>query len=223
MPVDAPDPSGLNQGHRGLGGQCAEERGLQAHMEGCSSLVIFAEHGLTPQTHYIASTGVGGAWTRPDAKVFMDAYAVSGIVPAQVSYLSALDYLSPTHVYGVTFERGTAIAYRDRTHVILSGTASIDRHGRIVHERDMPGQLDHTIMNVEALLGHAGAERQDLRLLITYVRDPADMPEAERLMTVKFGNVPLLVVHAPVCRPGWLIEVEGLATVPSRALPLPAF
>ncbi len=67
------------------------------------------------------------------ADVMMDAYAISGVRKEQIRYLSAPDHLSPTHVYGVTFERGVSVAYQDRKHIIISGTASIDSAGKIVY------------------------------------------------------------------------------------------
>lgn len=184
---------------------------------------FFAEHGLTPDTHFIASTGIDGGCANVGAKVAMDAYAVSGLRPEQVEYLEALEHLSPTHAYGVTFERATSVAYRDRKHVIISGTASIDSQGKILHPGNMSRQLDRTIENIEALLKQAGATLEDLCQLIAYVRDPGDHEAALRQMRERFGDVPLEVVVAPVCRPGWLIEVEGLAIVPACKPALPVF
>jgi len=34
---------------------------------------------------------------------------------------------------------------------------------------------------------------------------------------------PVQVVVAPVCRPGWLVEVEGLAIIPASNPDLPPF
>jgi enamine deaminase RidA (YjgF/YER057c/UK114 family) len=126
-------------------------------------------------------------------------------------------------VYGVTFERGTAIAYRDRTQLIISGTASIDCHGNILHPSDMPRQFERTVTNVEALLRGANAGLGDLGMIVAYIRDPADFQQAEQLLEEQFGDLPFVVVLAPVCRPGWLIELEGLATVHSCSPGLPDF
>ena len=46
---------------------------------------------------------------------------------------------------------------------------------------------------------------------------------AQRQMRDRFGDAPIEVVLAPVCRPGWLIEVEGEAIVPESNSELPAF
>jgi len=184
---------------------------------------FFAERGLTPDTHFIASTGVGGACADVAARVTMDAHAISGVRPEQIEFLAAAGYLSPTHIYGVTFERGVSVAYQDRKHVIISGTASIDRDGKILHPGDVSRQLDRTLENVEALLNQADATFKDVCAFIVYVRDPSDFVVAWRQMKERFGDTPIEVVVAPVCRPGWLIEVECQAIVSAPNPELPAF
>jgi len=184
---------------------------------------LFAERGLTPYTHFIASTGVEGASADVAAKVTLDAYAISGVRREQIEFLAAPDYLSPTHVYGVTFERGASVAYQDRKHVILSGTASIDRDGKILYPGDVSRQLDRTLVNIEALLRQAGAAFEDVCMFIVYVRDPNDLVLASQQMRQRFGDVPTAVAVAGVCRPGWLIEVECEAIVSASNPELPAF
>ena len=184
---------------------------------------IFEDQGLMPHTHFIASTGIEGAHSKSEVKVTMDAYAISGIRREQVCFVEARDHLSPTHIYGVTFERGTQIAWRDRKHVIISGTASIDRNGKIVHPGDVSRQLDRTLENINALLNHAGASLKDMCGFIVYVRDSNDAGLVRRQMQENFDNMPIIVLTAPVCRPGWLLEVEGSAIVPASNPGLPAF
>jgi enamine deaminase RidA (YjgF/YER057c/UK114 family) len=184
---------------------------------------VFAKRGLTPDTHFIASTGIEGASADVAANVTMDAYAISGVRGEQIEFLSAPDHLSPTYTYGVTFERGVSVSYRDRKHVTISGTASIDRNGEIVYPGDVVRQLDHTLENVEALLQQADAMFQDVSAFIVYVRDPSDLGVAQRVMRERFGAAPVQVVVAPVCRPGWLVEVECQAIVHTRCPALPVF
>ena len=74
----------------------------------------FDRIGLTADTHFIASTGIAGFSADPRQVVRMDAYAVRGLKEEQIQYLHAYDHLSPTALYGVTFERGTAVTYGDR-------------------------------------------------------------------------------------------------------------
>ncbi|MCP4642942.1 MAG: translation initiation inhibitor [bacterium] len=184
---------------------------------------IFTDQGLTPDTHYIASTGIEGASADLAAKVALDSYAISGVQPEQIEYLHALDHLSHTHVYGVTFERATSVAYRDRKHIFISGTASIDRDGEIVHPGNVSKQLDRTLENMGALLAQAGASLDDMAVFVSYVRDPSDHALVWRRMQERFGNAPIEVVVAPVCRPGWLVELEGMAVIPDDNPELPAF
>jgi len=173
----------------------------------------FSACGLTEDTHYIASTGIAGAHQQPSAKLSLDAYAISGLVPGQVEYLSAEKHLGPTHRYGVTFERATAVSYADRKHIFISGTASIDPAGEIVHPGDVVRQLDRAIDNVAALLEATGASLHDLTMAIVYLRDPADGAIVECHLRARFHDLPVVVLHAPVCRPGWLVEIEGIASV----------
>ncbi|MCE5230521.1 translation initiation inhibitor [bacterium] len=184
---------------------------------------FFAAHGLTPQTHFIASSGIEGRTADPKTQIALDAWAISGVRPEQIQYLAALDHLSPTHCYGVTFERGTAVAWRDRRHVVLSGTASIDREGNILHEGCLEKQCGRTLENIEALLKAAGAAMGDLKMLIVYVRDISDFESAAALVRERAGDVPFALVQASVCRPGWLIEIEGIAIAKANNEALPEF
>ena len=184
---------------------------------------IFTQRGLTADTHYIASTGIEGTSADSTAIVTMDAYSISGIRAGQMEFLSAPDHLSPTHIYGVTFERGVSVAYEDRKHVAISGTASIDNGGQIVHPGDVLLQLDRTLENIEALLKEAGATLRDVCMFIVYVRDATDVGAAQKAMSERFGETPYQLVVAPVCRPGWLIEIECQAIIPADLPALPTF
>ncbi|MEG1586033.1 MAG: Rid family hydrolase [Bacteroidales bacterium] len=172
---------------------------------------IFDMQKLTADTHYIASTGIGGRSACPESLVRMDTYAVSGLRPEQIQYLYAPDHMNPTHEYGVSFERGTCVHYGDRRQVFISGTASIDNKGEIVFPGDIRKQTKRMWENVAALLTEAGCSFDDLSQMIVYLRDPADYTIVRKLFEQKFPDVPQVIVYAPVCRPGWLIEMECMA------------
>jgi len=184
---------------------------------------VFNRHNLTENTHYIASTGIAGAHPDSLARLSLDSYAIRGLCPEQIEHLSAPDHLGPTHLYGVTFERATAISYADRRHILISGTASIDTAGNIVHPGNVLRQLDRTLENIAALLAAAEAGLNDLAMILVYLRNPADEPAIEKVLRQQFGNLPMLLLHAPVCRPGWLIEIEGVAIVATREPEFPEF
>lgn len=184
---------------------------------------FFADRGLTPDTHYIASTGIEGRSAQVAAKVMMDAYAVAGVRREQIHYLSAPDHLCPTHHYGVTFERGVSVTYADRKQLFISGTASIDRTGNILHPGDVRRQLARTLENIAALLQQDGATLADVGVFLVYLRDPSDFDLVQHLMAEHSHGAPVQIVLAPVCRPGWLIEVECAAVVPAVNALLPPF
>lgn len=178
----------------------------------------FGTIGLTPETHYIASTGIQGAHPDYHKVVVMDAYAVKGLKPVQVRYLQAKDHLNPTYEYGVTFERGTSISYGDRKHIFISGTASIDNKGRILHEGDVRSQAIRMMENISALLSEAGAATGDIRSAILYLRDASDYAVISRLFKERWPMLDPVFVQAPVCRPGWLIEMECVAVTMDKAI-----
>ncbi|GHT71183.1 hypothetical protein FACS1894155_01080 [Bacteroidia bacterium] len=171
----------------------------------------FYEQGLTERTHYIASTGIEGKYIHPEITVLMDAYAVAGIGDEQITYLKGSSHLNPTHEYGVTFERATAVDYGDRRHIFVSGTASIDNSGNILHPLDIGRQTERTLENINVLLREGGATMTDIAQMIVYLRDTADYSAVLLCLDEKYPDIPRIIVWAPVCRPGWLIEIECIA------------
>jgi enamine deaminase RidA (YjgF/YER057c/UK114 family) len=172
---------------------------------------FFADHGLTPQSHFIASTGIEGAYIHPDAIVFADIYAIEGLHPGQIGYLKGSSHLNPTHEYGVTFERATTVDYGDRRHILVSGTASIDNRGRIAHPLDVTAQTGRVLENIGALLAEGEAAFSDIAQMIVYLRDGADHLAVSDYLDRHCPGIPRVIVRAPVCRPGWLVEIECIA------------
>lgn len=172
---------------------------------------LFGQWGLNKDTHYIASTGIEGRSADPRSCVMLEAYAVSGLKPEQVSYLYALSHLNPTWEYGVTFERGVSILYGDRRQAYISGTASIDNKGNIVGRGDIVKQVFRMWENVEALLKEGGYVFEDVCQMIIYLRDSGDYITVKRLFDERFPRIPRVIVLAAVCRSGWLVEMECIA------------
>lgn len=169
---------------------------------------VFVTQNLTEKTHYIASTGIGGRHADPKVLVQMDTYAVAGLKPEQIHFLYAPTHLNPTYEYGVSFERGTYVDYGDRRQVFISGTASINNKGEVVYPGDIRRQTERMWENVEALLKEAECTFDDLGHMIVYLRDIADYAVVKSMYDKCFPDTPKVFVHAPVCRPGWLIEME---------------
>lgn len=172
---------------------------------------FFETINMTKETHFIASTGIDGRIGNPVTNVIMDAYCVGGISPEQVKHLEAPDHLNPTHEYGVTFERGTSVDFGDRRHIYISGTASIDNKGNVVHVGDVYRQVGRTVENISALLENAEAVLSDIAQMVIYLRDVNDSGIIEHYFAEHYPEIPKVLVLAPVCRPGWLIEIECVA------------
>ncbi len=184
---------------------------------------VFFTQGLTVNTHFIASTGIGGRQSDPNVLCQMDNYAIAGIQKEQIHYLYAPTHLNRTSDYGVSFERGTYIDYADRRHVIISGTASINNKGEVVYAKDIVKQTQRMWDNVEALLKEAECTYDDVCEMIVYLRDLADYQIVSDLYKERFPGKPYVIVHAHVCRPGWLVEMECMAVKSISSPTLPQF
>lgn len=172
---------------------------------------VFAQHGMTASTHYIASTGIGGATPVRHALVAIDFLTVPGIQEEDKKYLQALDHLNPTHEYGVAFERGTRLTLPGKQQYFISGTASIDHHGQVMYEGDVIRQTGRLLENIGALLADGNATMNDICYFLIYLRDISDYPAVDRMMSNLYPSVPRVILEARVCRPGWLIEMECIA------------
>ena len=173
---------------------------------------FFAANGLTGDTHFIASTGIEGQSLYSKRLVKMDSINYPGLQPGQMFYLCAPDMLSPTAIYGVSFERGTQLLFGDRSHIFISGTASIDHKGKVLHLYDVVKQTHRMLDNILALLEKAHATEKNIKLATLYLRDIADAQAVQQVIFERFGDsLPLVTVKAPVCRPEWLVEMECIA------------
>ncbi len=172
---------------------------------------FFFTQGLTVNTHFIASTGIGGRQQDPNVLSQMDNYAIDGIKKEQIHYLYAPTHLNRTSDYGVSFERGTYVDYADRRQVFISGTASINNKGEVMYPKDIIRQTHRMWENVEALLKEADCTFDEVGEMVVYLRDSSDYEVVREMYTERFPGKPCVIVHAPVCRPGWLIEMECMA------------
>jgi enamine deaminase RidA (YjgF/YER057c/UK114 family) len=84
-------------------------------------------------------------------------------------------------------------------------------------------QLDRALENVDALLADGQARLADLTHLIVYLRDRGDYCSVRDRLAERFPSLPTQIVQGPVCRPEWLIEVEGIAATAIDKPDWPAF
>ena len=171
----------------------------------------FETIGLTPETHFIASTGIAGTHADPRVLVTMDALSIPDVDPATIRYLKASSHLSPTADYGVAFERGTSFVYDGLRYTLISGTASIDDQGQVLHVGDVRQQTLRTLENIRALLAEDGTDESRLRTALVYLRNPEDAAVVRSVIDRELPCLDYLLLHAPVCRPTWLVEIECIA------------
>ena len=72
-------------------------------------------------------------------------------------------------------------------------------------------QAARMIENIEALLKEAEATLDDVMQAVVYIRDTADYARVKRYIDEHHPDLPYLIVRAPVCRTGWLVEMECMA------------
>ena len=176
---------------------------------------FFAARGISPVP---ASTGIGGAPAGEGHDICLGLYAVKGGQPGCRSVMTA-PTLNEAPEYGADFVRGMKIVEANKIALHLSGTASIDEHGRSAHAGDFESQVERMLVNISALLRGQGAGFADVVSAITYVKRPSDAARMkEILQNAGFEGFPNAIVLAPICRPELLCEIEALAVLPHPAV-----
>ena len=146
-----------------------------------------------------------------------------GVVRARNQFFFTQGLTVHTHFIASTGIGGRQQDYADRRHVLISGTASINNKGEIMYPRDVVKQTHRMWENVEALLKEADCGYDDVAEMVVYLRDVSDYAVVKSLYEERFADKPYVIVHAPVCRPGWLVEMECMAAKAQKKPDVPAF
>jgi enamine deaminase RidA (YjgF/YER057c/UK114 family) len=163
-----------------------------------------------------ASTGIGGRPAAAGRLIALDLVAFDGLQRDAMRPLSA-PTMNEAPSYGSDFSRGFEVRLADRRLVFVSGTASIDRRGEVLHRGDIEMQADRMLQNVDRLLHVAGAGFDSLAHAVTYVKRAEDAP-AIAAACARAGfptEVPHVVCVADVCRAEWLCEMEAYGALPA--------
>jgi enamine deaminase RidA (YjgF/YER057c/UK114 family) len=175
---------------------------------------FFAARGIEPVP---ASTGIGGGPVVSTHDLCLGIYAVKSGRPLARTVMTS-PTLNEASEYGADFVRGMRIEETNKVALHVSGTASIDEHGRSVHLGDVDAQADRMLVNIAALLERQGARFADVAHAITYLKHPENAVRVRAtLRAAGFEGFPHVMVAAPICRPELLCETEVLATLPKSA------
>ena len=140
--------------------------------------------------------------------LFFMAAVEPGIAIENPRQVSAYHYPEAYGQQRPAFSR--AILARDT--LFISGTASIVGH-ETLHAGDVEAQARETIANLQAVLKEA--ERRGFNAapgkarLNVYLRHPGTLQAVRRIIGESFPNEDVAYVHAEICRPDLLVEVEG--------------
>lgn len=172
---------------------------------------FFAARGIVPPP---ASTGIGGGPVSPEHDLCLGVYAVRAPGGPARTVMST-PTLNEASEYGADFVRGMKVVEANKVALHVSGTASLDEHGRSIHAGDLEAQADRMLLNIAKLLEGQGAGYADVAHAITYVKHPGDAARVrDRLQRAGFAGFPHVMVAAPICRPELLCETEALAVLP---------
>jgi enamine deaminase RidA (YjgF/YER057c/UK114 family) len=154
-------------------------------------------------------------------KTDFDAVAVKGTHKrVSKNAIHAPQALNEAYAYSrpSSFSRGLRLDIKGVTILMISGTASVDEHGRTIHEGDFRAQTWRTYQNITALLESEGASWKDVVRTTCYLRDiERDYTDFNEIRTEFFqqqGLDPLPAstgIQAILCRPDLLIEMEAMA------------
>ena len=172
---------------------------------------FFAARGIDPVP---ASTGIGGGPVAEGHDLCIGVYAVQSGGRRATRTVMTSPTLNEAPQYGADFVRGMRVEEANKVALLVSGTASIDEHGRTAHVGDFDAQADRMFVNIAALLQRQGATFGDVVSAITYLKHPADAARLrKKIHDAGFEGFPHALVAAPICRADLLCETEVLAVL----------
>ena len=163
-----------------------------------------------------ASTGICGSPLSEESDFALSLCAIKAPERLAASAMTT-PTLNEACTYGADFSRGLRVVEENKIALYVSGTASVDEGGITAHVNDFAGQVNRMLLNVETLLSEQHASFRNVLSAVTYLKTPGDAPILHRILRDRgLDDLPNALVHAAVCRPDLLCEMEAIA-----ALPLP--
>lgn len=177
------------------------------YMEFCKGRAeAFEAHfGASFARHLCAFSAVG-SFAGPQTLHFLA--TTGGGLPVENSrQTSAYRYPRRYGPRSPSFARGLRLPDEHGQQLLVSGTASIVGH-ESRHPGDVIGQTRETLRNLRAVLSASDT----FTLLKVYLRHPRDQTVVARMLAADLpGAYRTVWLHADICRPELLVEIEGVA------------
>jgi chorismate lyase / 3-hydroxybenzoate synthase len=164
-----------------------------------------------------AATAIGRCDDARVLQIYWLAAAAPGVPVENPRQVSAYRYPRAYGPQPPSFARAMLPPTAQRLPLLLSGTASVVGHAS-QHADALLAQVDETFANFDALLGAARQSQPALPAqfgagtrLKVYVRDREDLGIVVDALQARFGGrVPLIVLHAAICRRELCVEIDGV-------------
>jgi len=168
---------------------------------------FFTEHkvfdGLLP-----ASTGIGGR-NLVGAALMAGVFAVKTDSPEVRAFEVPSPMQSPAPSYGSSISRAVELELPDLRRMYVSGTASIDEHGKSVFLNDSLAQIRQTMEVVGAILRSREMDWGDVTRSLIYFKRAKDAPLFRKFCDeTGIPPFPAIIAENDVCRDELLFEIE---------------
>ncbi len=133
--------------------------------------------------------------------------------------IHAQKFLNEPIEYNKSFSRGIRIDFGGTTSIFISGTASIDKEGRVFQPGNFSLQVKRTFDNITALLQSEGASWRDIVQTRCYLKDMRDYDKFNKFRNRFYKKQHLnpfpasVCIEAGLCRPELLVEIEAIAVL----------
>jgi enamine deaminase RidA (YjgF/YER057c/UK114 family) len=155
-----------------------------------------------------ASTGIG-ARNLAGAALVLGAWAMQPLDAAARATEIASPLQCPAPNYGSAFSRAMEIRSGGWRRLSISGTASIHPDGRTAWVENAKKQVDLTMEVVAAILQSRGMTFAHVTRATAYFEHPLFKPYFDAWCDARdLGQMPVVAVHADVCRSDLLFELE---------------
>ncbi len=158
--------------------------------------------GLLP-----ASTGVGG-------RNLLNAALLSGLIAIRTDHQDVTAFevpspmQSPAPQYGSSFSRAVELELPDIRRLYVSGTASIDEHGKSIFLDDSMGQVRQTMEVVQAILRSREMDWGDVTRSLCTSSGPRMSLVRRYCDEQGIPPFPAVIIENDICRDELLFEIE---------------